>query len=1738
MDVQEEKMYMQGWRRWGQLTVIVLLLALGTLGIFSLVLNSPQSAAAAVQLPLQFAQRPLQASDLILNKKGPEAVYAGDILTYVVAVTNTSANVLDNVVLTDTWTTDMSQDLWKRGVLAHFNGNYAVTPPGAVTNFSYLINTEARRGEAYWALAPLNPGQRVQIVFTMTSPITLQPALKEHLPYKAVGPSILGNSITAGAPGQDKVTAQATTLILGPLLRTNLDVAAEATIGNNCRVGRLITYTFSILNVNVDGSVLRPDSAPARNLYGEFLLPLPLRQSKFINSVTSAANVSSTYYSKTGYLKWQYPGDYVLMPGARTYITVAMRVPPEAAYNPSKKYVATIQNDMQLWADSMLNSARMDDTSNFRILSPFDKSVATQVPPASTFAGRVITYTLTFYNPLQVPLTSMVMTDTLFEEFQYAATVVGPLPDVVAGPMLPWNDLAVPANGSISTTFRVLVPPTVAPNKCGVSHYNHVTATHALFPVSYYIGHDENELAPVLVVESLVMTKKAAPTKQFPGEMVVYDIKLENKSDQTVFGIVLTDTLPVEFVYAGMVSSSPGEPVVITSTNQLRWESIPPIEGKATLQFSFKAIAYGMAYTKHYNALSAVSNIVVCPLLKDGGVTIDLPLKLNKIASTSVITQGDRFFYEATLFNLHPNEIYSVSAFMDTLPAGMVDVTDGDHQYLKTLPNPVPIPPLTGEWETGPFEVLVLGEGTGSAWCEKMKNSMSQKLAQLTGQVEVYVEPFDLWFYNANSLASVTVIPHVSLSQAASPNPAPYNGIQVITFTLKDNRTNPITPVTGIDLEWVIPLSDMELYTVLDTNPPSASQMEGLVKWENLTIPVGGILNVVVTTRTPEPQNVNKARNYDSLVRVTQVDDDYICIPSDEFSLSVKRGLEVSKTPKPNTVGPFGAVEYTIEIENQLGMAVSNVVITDLLPSDWVYVANTGLIEPISTEPPAWRFNIGPLETVKLKFQARAYNYLGYWHNFLAGAGPVDIFYSANYTSSVKVFVSPGVGFYKTVEPTAIVGGQSAVYSIVLYNGTETALRDIVITDTLPYGLAYTEMVLGSTPVITGNQLIWRIPTVLDTNKTLRLQFRVNTTSETPTGIYYNQAIATANSVATGEPMNIPTIENAAPLKIKGIPAVQIRKEAEPTAVYAGDLITYTVTLYNETDETHALIVTDTLPYSVTFVAAISPPNVQIIPGQHQKVVWAGLTINPYQELQLSFQARVAPLAEGEYCNAVQAAMSGFVLPLVPNMACVDVSPVPWPELQVTKRPSIDPVLPGGALSYEIEVVNTGNISLTFVVTDTLPPQVIPTGVMTWAASLAPGEIWTTLAEVAASSSYIGVLTNVVEARAAEGAYAVYTATSTARTDPHIDISKMVDTPIAAPGANIIYTLYATNTGNTPLQVVITDTLPAHLLEQSGVLTWTFSLAPGEVWVQTVPVRLALDYSGKLTNTLAAWTQAGVTDSAVLVSEVRDNPNLAVYKVANVSACYPGDVITYTLYVTNTGNIALEPQVVDILPPGLTPTGAFEWFPTLTPGQVWQHVLTATVNLNTSPGIVKNQLLAIAAGLNISTTRSVTILPSSQPVSTTIYLPLVLRAYANVAGPDLVVTAIRVPAGQSNPRTVYVDVKNQGNQPVAPGNNFYVDLYVNREPATNLVGDLTWGVQGGWLPAGATYTFNGALNLSTGAQLYAQIDTDNTVIEANESNNTIGPIGYDGVLNLTGLEMGPTLPAELAQPRPTPTLLP
>jgi uncharacterized repeat protein (TIGR01451 family) len=283
-------------------------------------------------------------------------------------------------------------------------------------------------------------------------------------------------------------------------------------------------------------------------------------------------------------------------------------------------------------------------------------------------------------------------------------------------------------------------------------------------------------------------------------------------------------------------------------------------------------------------------------------------------------------------------------------------------------------------------------------------------------------------------------------------------------------------------------------------------------------------------------------------------------------------------------------------------------------------------------------------------------------------------------------------------------------------------------------------------------------------------------------------------------------------------------------------------------------------------------------------------------------------------------------------------------------------VTEGDVLTYTVTVTNTGNITLNnVVVSDSL---ITPTGGTTPCVTVAVGGTCTLIGTyvVTAADVITGSITNtgtgdsdetppdddvlITPVGGSPALNTVKTLTSNADGDASGTVTE---------GDVLTYTVTVTNTGNIPLtNVVVTDSL----ITPTGGTTPCASVAVGATCtlIGTYVVTAADVTTGSITNTGTGDSDETPPDDDVLITPVVGTPALTTSKALTNNAdgdgsgtVTEGDVLTYTVTVTNTGNIPLNNVVVS--DPMITPTGGTTPCATVAVGGTCTLIGTYTVTL-------------------------------------------------------------------------------------------------------------------------------------------------------------------------------------------------
>lgn len=785
--------------------------------------------------------------------------------------------------------------------------------------------------------------------------------------------------------------------------------------------------------------------------------------------------------------------------------------------------------------------------------------------------------------------------------------------------------------------------------------------------------------------------------------------------------------------------------------------------------------------------------------------------------------------------------------------------------------------------------------------------------------------------------------------------------------------------------------------------------------------------------------------------------------------------LTVTKAGPAGTVMPGGTMTYTITVANTSGNPAANTVLTDDLPDNVSVQSFTSTVGTCSQQGGFVTCNLGTLAgggTATVTINAMPLGPGQFTNSAIAttDSGDSD---TSNNSSSVTTTVTPfdpaaDLSVAKAESADPVVPGQALTYTILVNNNGPATATAATLTDTLPANVTFIGAAgpAGTSCGAAGSVVTCNLGDLPNQASVTVLVI------VTPTPAAAGTTITNTATVTSTTGDNNPANNTASVTTTVNTPAnpadLVLAVTDTPDPVFPGQQLTYAVTVTNNgPNPANAVTITDVLPSGVAFLSASGPAGSQCSQGNGIVTCTLGTLANGVSATVL---INVTPTATGTITNTAAATTSSGDTVQGNNLVSTTtvVNPAPsGTDLVVTKADNPDPVSPGQQLTYTLTVTNNGPVAATnTVLTDNLPAGVTflsataPSGVT---CSTANNSVTCTLGSVNVGASVqvtllvtpdvTGTLSNTATATTSVGETnpgnntVTITTTSQAAPSPADLVVVMTDNPDpVVPGQLLTYTISVTNNGSNPANnTVLTDTLPSgvNLISASGPSGSTCSQTGNTVSCTlgtlaagasaTVTLLVTPTAVGTITNTATATTASGDanpgnnTDSESTTVQAAANPaDLAVTKTANPSSVFPGQVLTYTVTVTNNGpSTATATTLVDVLPPGVV-------------------FLSATSPAGTScvqsSGVVNCSLGNLGAGVSSQVTINVTPL---QPGSITNTATATTSAGESNPGNNSASVTTTVNATPSGTGTDLAVTKSANPSPVAPGQTLTYTITVN-----------------------------------------------------------------------------------------------
>ncbi len=1123
------------------------------------------------------------------------------------------------------------------------------------------------------------------------------------------------------------------------------------------------------------------------------------------------------------------------------------------------------------------------------------------------------------------------------------------------------------------------------------------------------------------------VTKSANVSGSLTGDTIRYTVTVTNTGTANATDMIVTDSLPAGLTFvAGSVSVAgvarptgditagvpvgtlvPGASIAVAySTRVTSMPGSQLLVNTANASFNFQSVAGGP---------------ITPAVIPSNGVTVPVYspiLSMNKTASTANATVGSTVTYTIVVTN--SGNIAGTTTVTDPIPAGTSFVPNSVTVGGVTVPG--------ANIATGVSAGSIPAGGSATVTFQVLVQSLPSP-PQLVNQAKAaYTFTVPDARTSSGSAASNTVtlpvaLPNVTVVKSSSVPDASVGEAYTYTALIANNGTVAVTNVTLTD---AMPSGSVLVagsVTLNGTPQPSANPASGITIG---TLTAGSSATVafqVTSSSLPTPaQFVNRASvAYSSGVFSGVSLSNTVTVPVYQPIIATVKSVNQSVA----TVGD--TLSYTIFVSNT-GNLAAQATLSDTLPAGTSFVpgsvtVNTvsvpgaspiagislGSIAPGSSVPVTFQFVLNTLPSPpRLVNQATtAYSYQ------LPSGRPFTGFTSPSNVVDIPA-TSPNLTVTKAVNSTIATINDILTYSIAVTNNGVSAVTNAVFSDNLP---ADTIFVTGST-VVNGISLPNADPSggislgTITAGTTVPITFNVRVAAVAPTipAQLSNRANVSFTSGSFTGSSSSAVITTAAYL-----PVIDIVKSSSVSTLTVGDTFTYSLTVSNTGNYPAEVQLEDILPPEVVFV-----PNSVIINGFPNPGVdpTTGIpldTVSAGEINVVSFSVTVVSLPNPQQLSNQSNALYSYTLPdgrmftknSMSNTVLVSVSA---PNVSMLKSTGSTSVASGDTVTYTVLVSNNGATPINNAVVSDMMPQgtsFITGSVFVNGASvplanpaigipigtLAPSASATVTFEVMVNMPTPSVISNQSTVSFTSGAFSSASQSNNVNvpvTQPVITLVKSSDTSNASVGSSVTYTVDVSNTGNLPAQVILTDAIPN-----------STTFIPNSVVVRGLPVAGADPATGIPVGSVAAGATVRVTFSVLVVSLpspqqlanqaeadytfvppdgrplsgiAQSNtltisvsaPNISIVKSSTTTNTTIGDIVPYSVSVTNTG---IAPITNTVFTDPIAPGSSF------VPGSV-------KINMVSSPASIPSSgipLGPIAPGATITVTFNVQVesLPTS-----------------------------------------------------------------------------------------------------------------------------------------------------------------
>ncbi|WGQ08608.1 gliding motility-associated C-terminal domain-containing protein [Pedobacter gandavensis] len=1696
---------------------------------------------------------------LTITKTGAATLVAGQQVSYVVTVTNTSTADAKALVIADAVPAELSNVTW------------STSTQGTAS----VIGTGNGTANAISVTGNLPAGAANKIVINISG--TLSAAFSGTLANTATATPAEPGTLVKSATSTGIATRQPALSILktGP---------ATITAGNQ------ITYTITVGNTGVSDAVdlVLTDVVPAS-----------------IKNVTWTSTINGTAVINNG------------ATGTGNNLSLTGDIPAGAA----NKITLTVRGTVDpSFSGSILNTATATPTeSAATAVSSSVTTAATRTPelsitktgPAALVAGQTMTYTIAVNNFSASDAKALVITD------QVPATLGGVTWSAIAGGAAVINGTAAGSGNVISlnadlpaganNTITLTVKGTVAASFNGTLS-NTATATPA---EPGTIAKSATSTATISRVPVLAI-QKTGPATISAGQQINYTLTISNTGTADALNATIADAIPAGITNVSWTAAADagGTAAIIGTasgnTNALTFNANIPAGAANVIRVNVQGNVNSAAIGNLVNTATVTpseaganpsSSTVTTTLQSVPGITISK-------SGPSQIAAGQTVTYTLIAGNSGPSNATNLN-INDVVPVPLTNVS-----WSAVSEGSAAI--TTGATGTG-SSVTVIGNiaaGAGNRILVTITGLVPSNTTATTFSNVAKASPSEPGVPPVNSNTITTIINKKVTIAAVKSATAVLSAGENISYTLEVKNTGPSDaqnlliadqlPAGITNVNWTT--TAVGTASVISGGTGSGSSLS-----LRANIPAGNA-NVILVTVTGKVDPNFTGTQLVNTFTVAPLEPGNPTVTSNTTTTLINKtaDLQISKT------GPAAAIagrtiNYTITVNNGGPSNSANANIVDQVPAGitgvtWTAIAQNGAV--INSNPASGNTNnINVLAAIPANSGTVTINVSGTIDPGFTGAlltntatatpeaGVTD---PTPATSTVVTAITRSANVRITKSgPANITAGQPITYTLRIVNDGPSLAPGVMIRDLLSSiqntpvtnvtwtAIATTGAALNGGAVnntVTGTGDVAFAANIPSKTGVVEVTIK-GTVSPAATGAFINTATAlfpVGSPVTDPDPgSNTSAVTTAVTVETN----LAVSKSG-PSKINIGDPITYTIEIKNNglSDITDAAI-TDVVPNSVAVSSwtAVASNGASLEGVQNGTASGTGNAVITYGDIPatvggnpslilLTIQGIVKTTAEATFTNTVTVEANGIKESAV--VTALNAST----DVYIEKN-GPQSILAGAPINYQIKVGNDGPINVAGLGISDVIPAVIQnvswtatafgTAAITGATTGTTNGIQTAASIDADPANYILInvrgtvdpatnlttINNIATLTLPAGlsdfnlTNNTSTASTTVASKSGLSVRKMGPADAVA-GSEISYTIIVANAGpSNAVGTVITDAVPANVKNvtwtssqigaanitagatgtagANNLVTLTANIPAGAGNEVAIVVKGTIDPSFKgtlLNNAVATPAEAGnppVTSQNV-TTNVTNKSALSIVKTGPSSVA-AGTTIQYQLLVSNAGpSNAVGVIVSDQIPAGLTNV---RWTTATTTGAV----VTAGATGNVNPVTLTANFLAGSGNLVVTILADV---PANSQLSTVSNTASATPAIPDINNPP--VTSNEVTTGIV--KDVTLTLTKSGPPTLNAGENITYTLAIkNTGPSNSTATRLTDAVPAdiknvSWTStvAGGTLITNGGTGTGNNIDLTADVPLNGTILV--NVKGTVDPL-FAGTLTNTAL-LSPQEPGE------------